>query len=121
MASRAFAAGLGGSLFYYAFNFAAAFLLLRDLAPAAPTRLVLSFPIIPLLGNLPIAFSGLGLREQVSAALFHDIGADAAVGSAFSLLLFTVAVFVPGLVGLALATTPWARPGVAGGRQRSGR
>ncbi len=116
LASRAFAAGLGGGLFYYALNFAAAFLLLRDLAPAAPARLVLSFPIIPLLGNLPIAFSGLGLREHVSAALFRDIGADAAAGPAFSLLLFSVATLVPGLLGLALAATPWARPGVAGGR-----
>ena len=109
LASRAFAAGLAGGLFYYAFNFAAAFLLLRDLVPAAPARLVLSFPIIPLLGNLPIAFSGLGLREQVSATLFHDVGASAAAGPAFSLLLFTVATLVPGLIGLALAPTPWAR------------
>ncbi|HEY7139606.1 MAG TPA: lysylphosphatidylglycerol synthase transmembrane domain-containing protein [Methylomirabilota bacterium] len=117
LASRVFAAGLGGGVFYYAFNFAAAFLLLRDLVPGAPARLLLSFPIIPLLGNLPIAFSGLGLREQVSAALFHSIGADAAAGPAFSLLLFTVATLVPGLLGLALATTPWARSGVAGGRR----
>jgi hypothetical protein len=120
LATRAFAAGLGGGLFYYAFNFAAAFLLLRDLVPAAPARLVLSFPIIPLLGNLPIAFSGLGLREQVSAALFHDIGAGAAAGPAFSLLLFTVAALVPGLLGLALAATPWARASVVEGSRRSG-
>jgi uncharacterized membrane protein YbhN (UPF0104 family) len=113
LTSRAFAAGLGGGLFYYAFNFAAAFLLLRDLAPAAPTRLVLAFPIVPLLGNLPIAFSGLGLRESVSAALFHGIGAGAAAGPAFSLLLFTVATLVPGLLGFVLAATPWARAGVA--------
>ncbi len=117
LASRAFAAGLGGGLFYYALNFAAAFLLLRDLAPAAPARLVLSFPLIPLLGNLPIAFSGLGLREHVSAALFHGIGADTAAGPAFSLLLFTVTTLVPGILGLVLASTPWARPGVAVGRQ----
>jgi hypothetical protein len=117
LASRAFAAGLGGGLFYYAFNFAAAFLLLRDLVPGAPARLLLSFPIIPLLGNLPIAFSGLGLREQVSATLFHGIGVDAAAGPAFSLLLFTVATLVPGLLGLGLATTPWARPAVTGGRR----
>jgi hypothetical protein len=120
LASRAFAQGLVGGLFYYSLNFAAAFLMLRDLAPAAPARLVLSFPIIPLLGNLPIAFSGLGLREQVSAALFHDIGAGAAAGPAFSLLLFTVAALVPGLLGLALAATPWARASVVEGSRRSG-
>ncbi len=90
--------------------------MLRDRA-AAPARLVLSFPIIPLLGNLPITFSGLGLREHVSAALFRGIGADTAAGPAFSLSLFTVATLVPGLLGLALAATPWARTGVTGGRQ----
>ena len=110
-ASRAFTAGLGGGLFYYAFNFAAAFLLLRDLAPGAPARLVLSFLIIPLLGNLPIAFSGLGLREHISATLFNGIGAGAATGPAFSLLLFTVSTLLPGLLGLALAATPWAGSG----------
>jgi hypothetical protein len=57
----------------------------------------------------------------VSAALFHGIGADAAAGPAFSLLLFTVATLVPGLLGLALAATPWARPSVAGSRQLSDR
>ena len=119
-ASRAFTAGLGGGLFYYAFNFAAAFLLLRDLAPGAPARLVLSFPIIPLLGNLPIAFSGLGLREHISATLFDGIGAGAATGPAFSLLLFTVSTLLPGLLGLALAATPWAGSGPAGGRPSAG-
>ncbi len=106
----AFLAGLGGGVFYYVFNFGASWLLLRDLVPAAPAALVLSFPIIPLLGNLPIAFSGLGLREQVSASLFAGAGASAAAGPAFSLLVFTVATLLPGLLGLLLATTPWARP-----------
>jgi len=119
--SRAFAAGLAGGLFYYAFNFAAAFLLLRDLVSEAPAALVLTFPVIPLLGNLPIVFSGLGLREQASAALFGAIGVGAAAGSAFSLLLFTTATLVPGLVGLVLATTPWVRPAPAGRTRPSAR
>jgi hypothetical protein len=115
-ASRAFMIGLAGGLFYYTFNFAAAFLLLRDLVPAAPSLLVLSFPIIPLLGNLPIAFSGIGLREHVSATLFDGIGASAAAGPAFSLVLFTVTAVTPGLLGLVLAVTPWARPDFRRGR-----
>jgi glycosyltransferase 2 family protein len=121
LASRAFSVGLAGGLFYYVFNFAAAFLLLRDLVPAAPARLVLSFPIIPLLGNLPIAFSGIGLREHVSAVLFHEIGASTAAGPAFSLLLFTVATLTPGLLGLVLAAIPWARPNVKRDRPSAGR
>jgi hypothetical protein len=109
LASQAFRAGLAGGAFYYAFNFAAGVLLLRDLVARVPPTLLLGFPIIPLLGNLPIAFSGLGLREQVSAALFAPLGAGAAAGPAFSLAWFTVATLVPGVVGLLLAPTRWAR------------
>jgi len=109
LASQAFRAGLAGGLFYYVFNFAAGFLLLKDLVPSAPAGLLLGFPIIPLLGNLPIAFSGLGLREQVSAALFAPLGAGAAAGPAFSLSWFAVATLAPGVLGLLLAPTRWAR------------
>lgn len=113
LGSRAFRVGLLSGLFFYAFIYAGAWLLVRDLAPQASPLLVLGFPIIPLLGNLPIAFGGLGLREQVSASIFGGFGAGAAIGPAFSLLWFAVATLVPGLVGLALAPTPWARVGPA--------
>ena len=106
--SAAFRAGLGGSLFFYLTTYAAAWLLLRDLAPLAPLALVLGFPVIPLLGNLPIAFGGLGLREQVSATVFAQLGAGAGVGPVFSLLWFVTATLLPGLIGLALAPTRWA-------------
>ena len=109
LGSRAFRVGLLSGLFFYAFIYAGAWLLVRDLAPQASPLLVLGFPIIPLLGNLPIAFGGLGLREQVSASIFGGFGAGAAVGPAFSLLWFAVATLLPGLVGLLLAPTPWAR------------
>jgi hypothetical protein len=84
-------------------------LLVRDLAPGAPFTLALGFPIIPLLGNLPIAFSGFGLREQVSATLFSQLGTSAAAGPAFSLAWFTVATLLPGLLGIVLGATPWVR------------
>jgi uncharacterized membrane protein YbhN (UPF0104 family) len=109
LASQAFRAGLAGGAFYYVFNFAAGLLLLRDLVARVPATLLLGFPIIPLLGNLPIAFSGLGLREQVSAALFAPLGAGAASGPAFSLAWFAVATLAPGVLGLLLAPTRWAR------------
>ena len=109
LGSRAFRLGLVSGLFFYAFIYAGAWLLVRDLAPQASPLLLLGFPIIPLLGNLPIAFGGLGLREQVSATLFGSFGVGAATGPAFSLLWFAVATLIPGLIGLALAATPWAR------------
>ena len=118
LASAAFRAGLAGGAFYYALNFAAGYLLVRDLVPHAPAALVLGFPVIPLLGNLPIAFSGLGLREQVSAAMFAPLGTGAAAGPAFSLAWFAVATLAPGVLGLLLAPTPWARWS-APGRERA--
>lgn len=109
LTSGAFRVGLAGGAFYYALNFASAFLLVRDLVPAAPLSLALGFPIIPLLGNLPIAFSGFGLREHVSALLFGQAGAGAAAGSAYSLAYFAIGTPLPGVLGLLLSMTPWVR------------
>jgi uncharacterized membrane protein YbhN (UPF0104 family) len=97
--------------FFYVFVYAAAWLLLRDVAPGVPPRILLGFPVIPLLGNLPVALGGLGLREQVSAAVFQQFGAGAANGVVFSLLLFGVSTLVPGLIGLIVASSPWGRSG----------
>jgi uncharacterized membrane protein YbhN (UPF0104 family) len=107
--SRAFARGLAAGLFFYALNFAGAWLLLGRLAPGYPPRLALMFPVIILLGNLPVAFGGLGLREQVSAVAFARLGASATVGPVFSLLWFLVVTVIPALIGLALAHTRWGR------------
>lgn len=117
LTSGAFRTGLAGGAFYYALNFAAAFLLLRDLVPRAPATLLLGFPIIPLLGNLPIAFSGFGLREQVSATLFGQLGESAAAGPAYSLAYFAIGTLLPGVLGLLLAATPWARSAARGAQR----
>jgi uncharacterized membrane protein YbhN (UPF0104 family) len=114
LSSRVFASSLAWGVFFYAFVYTAAGLLLRDLAPAVSPQLLLGLPVIPLLGNLPIAFGGLGLREQVSAAVFTRFGADAATGAAFSLLWFATATLGPGLLGLVFSATPWARRSTAG-------
>jgi len=87
-------------VFFYALTYPAAWLLLRDLAPGASPLLLLGMPMLPLLGNLPVAIGGLGLREQVSAAMFHQFGAGAASGAAFSLTWFSVVTLLPGVIGL---------------------
>jgi uncharacterized membrane protein YbhN (UPF0104 family) len=110
LATGAFARGIGAGLFFYAFSYGGAALLLRDLVPGAPPALLLSFPVIPLLGNLPIAFGGLGLREQVTRVMFEQLGAGAADGPVFSLIWFVVVTLVPGLLGLLTVATPWGRP-----------
>jgi uncharacterized membrane protein YbhN (UPF0104 family) len=94
-------ASLGWGAFFYVFMVAAAWLLLRDLSPHASPLLLTGLPVIPLLGNLPVALGGLGLREQVSAAVFSRFGAGAATGAVFSLSLFVVVTLVPGLLGFA--------------------
>lgn len=109
LTTPAFHRALLAGLAYYVLTFAGAWILVRDIAPDAPRILALSFPIIPLLGNLPIAFGGIGLREQVSASLFRSVGVAAAAGPVFSLVWFGIATLVPGLVGLALSHGPWAR------------
>jgi uncharacterized membrane protein YbhN (UPF0104 family) len=87
--------------FFYVFMYAVAWLLLRDIAPQASPLLMLGLPVIPLLGNLPVALGGLGLREQVSAAVFGQFGAGAVNGAVFSLMLFAVMTLLPGLLGFA--------------------
>jgi uncharacterized membrane protein YbhN (UPF0104 family) len=111
------AASILWGLFFYAFMYAIAGLLLRDVAPHASADLVVGQPVIALLGNLPIALGGLGLREQVSAALFEQYGAGAATGAAYSLLVFTVLTLFPALIGM-LASTAWSgrRPTANGAR-----
>lgn len=93
------ARSFGWGAFFYLFTFPAAWLLMRDLAPQASPLLLLGLPLLPLLGNLPVAFGGLGLREQVSASVFDAAGAGAATGVVFSLAWFTVVTLVPGLFG----------------------
>jgi len=114
-----FAGGVSASsflwgAFFYAFSFPAAWLLLRDLAPGASPRLLLGLPLLPLLGNLPIALGGLGLREQVSATLFERHGVGAANGAVFSLLWFLVVTLVPAVLGFVLSLVRRARVDDAG-------
>jgi uncharacterized membrane protein YbhN (UPF0104 family) len=110
-------ASFGWGAFFYVFMVAAAWLLLRDLSPLASPLLLSGLPVIPLLGNLPVAFGGLGLREQVSAAVFSRFGAGAATGAVFSLSLFVVVTLIPGLLGFAASLV--RGPRAASGSSRS--
>ncbi len=117
--SRAMLVGLLGGVFFYVLNFASAWLLLRAVTPVHAAQLAPLFPLVILLGNLPVAFGGLGLREQVAAFAFARLGAPAAAGPAFSLLWFAVITLVPALAGLALAHTRWRRAAVRLAEERA--
>lgn len=109
-------ASFGWGAFFYVFMLATAWLLLKDLSPLASPLLLSGLPVIPLLGNLPVALGGLGLREQVSAALFARFGAGAATGAVFGLSLFVVITLLPSLLGFAASLLRGPRPAGDAGR-----
>lgn len=85
------------SICYYIVGYISAlFLLLSlDINPLA----VITFPIVILIGNIPITISGLGLRESVAAICFILLGESGADGVSFSLLIFVTITFLPGILG----------------------
>lgn len=93
---------LGWTLFFYVFNFAGAELIARDLNADAGGNILMLFPLIILLGNLPITISGLGLRELVAAKALARAGMVPELGPALSLAWFSATTLVPGLVGALL-------------------
>ena len=96
-----YAANLGGIVFYV-LNFSGAYLIARDLGAAGDVGVLTTFPLIILLGNLPITIGGIGLREAVAAVSFESLGLAPETGTAFSLLWFLTATLGPGLMGLAI-------------------
>jgi uncharacterized membrane protein YbhN (UPF0104 family) len=51
-------------------------------------------------GALPISIGSLGIGEWTAMYCFKGLGVDSSVAVAASLLLFTINVFVPSLIGL---------------------
>lgn len=51
-------------------------------------------------GALPISLGSLGVGEWTAVYCFKGLGAEASVAVAASLLLFTINVFIPSLIGL---------------------
>jgi uncharacterized membrane protein YbhN (UPF0104 family) len=115
--SRTLLLGFVGTASFYALGFSGGVVLLRDLAPGAPLAFVGVFPVIILLGNLPLAFGGIGLREQVALIAFTSLGLAPRIGPTFSLLWFALVSLVPGLLGIAGHTLAGARFR-SGGRRR---
>jgi len=114
--SGRFGLSLAAGLVFYALNFTGALLLLRSLAPGSSAAFTLVFPVLILLGNVPISFGGLGVREQVAAMTFTQLGAAPAVGPVFSLVWFSLATLAPAVAGAVLMRK---RPAAAA-RERGG-
>ncbi len=63
---------------------------------------LITLPIIVLIGNIPITISGLGLRESIGSVAFISLGETAADGFVFAFLLFLLITLIPGIVGYTL-------------------
>jgi len=100
---RVLAGAMAYGLAYYLFNAVVALIMLKALDPAAPAIFVLALPLIILLGNLPITFAGMGLRETVSVITIGALHGDPALAFSFSLMIFISMTLLPGLIGYVLA------------------
>jgi uncharacterized protein (TIRG00374 family) len=68
-------------------------------------------------GALPISIGSLGIGEWTAMYCFRGLGVEPSVAVAASLLLFTLNVFIPSVIGLPfisrLRVMPWSKPTVA--------
>jgi len=88
------------ALAYYLVNYILAILTLYSLG--ANAFIVVTLPLIILMGNIPITISGLGMRESIGAICFVLMGGSEAEGVLFSLLLFFNITLIPGVLGYLL-------------------
>lgn len=96
---------LGFSICYYFLALFVAVISLMALDADANLKIALIYPIIVLVGNIPITISGLGLREYVTVVCFEILKENPAVGFSFSILLFMLTTLVPGLSGYLIMLT----------------
>lgn len=87
------------TILYYTNCFIIAYWLLKAIDAALPAYLIFSFPLIILIGNLPISFSGIGVREGITGIIFGIAKFDPAYGVTYGMLLFLMATVLPGLIG----------------------
>lgn len=90
------------SLCYYMFALILAVVILNALSANIDLRIAFIYPIIVLMGNIPITISGFGLREYVTVLCFEKLGENPALGFSFSILLFIFTTLIPGLAGYLL-------------------
>ncbi|KAF5060669.1 Lysylphosphatidylglycerol synthase TM region [anaerobic digester metagenome] len=88
------------TLSYYVVNYLIGCFILLSLG--VDWTAVITLPVILILGNIPITFSGLGLRESVATLTFILLGFGGVQGFSFSLLIFFTITLIPGIIGYLL-------------------
>lgn len=90
------------SICYYIVALILAVISLKALSPNVNFYTAFVYPLIVLIGNLPLTISGLGLREYVTIICFEILGEDPEIGFSFSILLFVFTTLIPGFIGYML-------------------
>ena len=75
------------------------FFLLRAFSPAGFTTALATYPYIVLAGDLPVSFSGVGVREGAAALLLSPYAVPSGAAVDASLLWFLFAVLLPAALG----------------------
>jgi len=88
------------TIVYYLVAYVLGYLII--LAAGFDPIVLITLPIIVLMGNIPLTISGLGLRESIGSLSFVYLGDTAANGFVFSFLIFFMITVIPGIVGYLL-------------------
>jgi hypothetical protein len=75
------------------------FFLLRAFSPTAFTTVLATYPYIVLAGDLPVSFSGVGVREGAAALLLSPYAVPYGAAVDASLVWFVFAILLPAAVG----------------------
>jgi uncharacterized membrane protein YbhN (UPF0104 family) len=78
---------------------AAFFFLLRAFFPTGFTTALATYPYIVLAGDLPVSFSGMGVREGAAALLLSPYAVPSSAAVDASLVWFVFAVLLPAVLG----------------------
>ncbi len=85
------------------------FFLLRAFFPAGFSTAVSTYPYIVLAGDMPVSFSGMGVREGAAALLLSPYAVPAGAAIDTTLLWFVFAILLPAALGTAWLITEWAK------------
>ena len=75
------------------------FFLLRAFSPTKFTTALATYPYIVLAGDLPVSFSGVGVREGAAALLLSPYAVPACAAVDASLVWFLLAMLLPAALG----------------------
>jgi len=86
------------------------FFLLRAFSPTGFTTALATYPYIVLAGDLPVSFSGVGVREGAAALLLSPYAVPSGAAVSASLVWFVFAMLLPATIGALWLVAERAKP-----------